>query len=189
MENTISRYISQYEPIAYNSGAAGKIEARAKEIIDRVELRAQDAVKLDQTPEDSCAEVGHAFTKSRTATQNGMINEIERHVRFTPAEGAAKPDVIFLIDVDRTITSGDEKLTGGTGYTKFRTETTTSGSLSQVKINYGISECDPVTGKHTKEEVDVDVKGPGIRYSIKDMNDPKFREEVYYISKSGVLGR
>jgi len=189
MENTISRYISQYEPMAYNSGAAGKIEARVKEIIDRVELRAQDAVKLDQTPEDSYAESGHAFVKSRTMTQNGMINEKERHVRFTPAEGATKPDVSFLIDVDRTITSGDEKLAGGIGYTKFRTETATSGSLSQVKINYGISECDPVTGKHTKEEVDVDTKGPGIRYSIKDMNDPRFREEIYFIGKSGICGR
>jgi len=32
--------------------------------------------------------------------------------------------------------------------------------------------------------VDVGVTGPGIKYSIKDMNDPHFNEEIFYMSKA-----
>ena len=186
MKNEITRYVSRYEPIASDGESAKKIKARVKEIVDRVEVRAQDAVKLDQTQEDSYKEIGHAFIKSRETTQNDMLHETECHVKFTPAEGNAKPDVNYLIDVDKHMTSGDEKLIDGTGYTKFKLETTTAGSPSMEKINYGISECDRETGKHTKEEVEISVKGPGIQYSIKDMNDPNFKEEVFFLSKEDV---
>jgi hypothetical protein len=186
MENEITRYVSRYEPIASDGGTAKKIKARVKEIVDTVEVRAQDAVKLDQTQEDSYKEIGHAFVKSRETTQNNMIHETECHVKFTPAEGNAKPDVNYLIDVDKNVTSGDGKLVDGTGYTKSKSETTSVGLPSMEKIHYGISECDPEAGTHTKEEVDISVKGPGIQYSIKDMNDPNFKEEVFFLSKDDV---
>lgn len=186
MNNDISRYVSRYEPIPFNSGAAKKIEARIKEIVDQVELRAQDAAKLDQTPEDSYRETGHVFVKSRETTQNDMIHERERHVKFTPSAADARPDVSFLIDVDKTVTSGDEKLVDGKGYTKSKSKTTYTGSYSDEKIHYGLTVCDRETGKYTKEEVEMSVKGPGIQYSIKDMNDPHFNEEIFFMSKANV---
>jgi hypothetical protein len=187
MDNSITRYVSRYEPIASDSEKVKEIKTRVKEIIDKVEVRAEDAVKLDQTPEDSYKEIGHAFIKSRETNQDGTIHEAERHVIFTAGEGNSdKADVDFLIDVDRNLTAGDEKVLGGTGYTKFKEQTMLIPSSLQEKINYGISECDPATHKYTKEEVEVSVKGPGVEYSIQDMNDPASREETYFFSKADI---
>ena len=180
----ISGYVSHYKPINDNSGKAKQIKARAKEIIDKVELRAQDRVKIDQSPEDSYKEIGHAFIKKQEAGQNGSIHEMEQHIKFTPAEGNGKPEVNYMIDVDKNTANGE--LVSGTGYTKFNCQTALTAETLQDITNYGITERDPGTGKYTKEEVEVSVNGPGVKYSLKDMNDPEFREETYFLSKDDI---
>jgi hypothetical protein len=186
MDNNISRYISRHEPAGNEE--LKKVKLRVKEIIDRVEIRGHEAVKLDQTQEDFYKEIGHAFVKAREVEENGTIHETERHVKFTRTEeGLNKTGVHYLIDVDKHLSTEDGKVIDGIGYTKAKYSYELFGdSLSQEKILYGISECNSAATKHFKEEVEVSVKGPGVKYSIKDMNDPNFKEETYLLSKDDI---
>lgn len=184
MDNNISRYVSRYEPVGADSEKAKKVKARVKEIIDRVEIRAQEAVKLDQTQEDSYKEIGHAFVKAREIKENGTICETERHVKFMEGE-INKKDVNYLIDVDRHLSMGDEKIIDGTGYTKFKYSSELN-EWPQEQILYGISEHNSADMKYIKEEVEISVKGPGVKYSIQDLNDPAFKEETFFLSKDDI---
>jgi len=185
-DNTITRYVSHYKPIAEDSGKAKEVKARVKEIMDKVELMAQDTVTLDQTPEDQESGIGHAAVNFSNTGQNGMVHKVEKEIKFTPSEDGGKPEVTYLLNIDTEKTAEGE-LIRGISYGKLNYQTflggSAAGSVLQDKVHYDLTECNPETGKYLKEELEVSVKGPGIKYTIKDMNDPSFREEMYFLGK------
>jgi hypothetical protein len=56
----------------------------------------------------------------------------------------------------------------------------------QEQILYGISERNSADMKYIKEEVEISIKGPGVKYSIQDLNDPDFKEETFFLSKNDI---